>query len=238
MTERLIATATNVAFELKANLITLVVLRLLDNDLEKIAEQLAKKADQAPQLFRNVPIVIDLKASPQNLPPLELSNLVKLLRDYGLIPVGLRGGDAGQHEAATHLGLGLMPDVKPAKMARPALLPLPLVTKVIKQPVRSGQQVTALEGDLVILSSVSSGAELLAHRHIHIYGALRGRALAGVNGDTDARIFCHHFDAELVAIAGQYQINEEFAEPSRGKPAHIYLKNDTLVIETLEPYPR
>lgn len=237
MAERPIATAINLAFELKGNLITLVALRLLDSNHERITEQLAKKAGQAPHLFRNVPIVVDLRALPQGK-PLDLPNLVKLLRDYGLIPVGLRGGNSQQHEIAVGLGLGLMPDVKPAKIARSAPAPLSPTTKVIKQPVRSGQQIAALDGDLVILSSVSSGAEVLAHRHIHVYGALRGRALAGVNGDNDARIFCQYFDAELVSIAGQYQINEGLAEPLRGKAAYIFLKNDTLMIETLEPYPR
>jgi len=240
MDERLIATATELAFELKGNLMTLVALRLLDSDHEKITEQLAKRAEQAPHLFRNAPIVIDLRALPLGPKPLDLPNLVKLLRHYGLVPVGLRGGNPQQHEMAMNLGLGLMPDVKPAKMARSMIVPspVPLTTKIVKQPVRSGQQVTALEGDLVILSSVSSGAELLAHRHIHIYGALRGRALAGVNGDQEACIFCQCFDAELVAIAGQYQINEQIAESLRGKAAHIYLKKDILIIETLEPYPR
>jgi septum site-determining protein MinC len=110
--------------------------------------------------------------------------------------------------------------------------------KIVTQPVRSGQQVVSLEGDIVILSSVSPGAEVLAQRHIHVYGALRGRALAGVNGDVEARIFCQHLDAELISIAGHYQINESLHDDLRGKPAQIYLQEDVLKVESLAPIPR
>lgn len=81
-------------------------------------------------------------------------------------------------------------------------------SKVITQPVRSGQQIYAKEADLIVLASVGTGAELLADGNIHVYGALRGRALAGIKGDTSARIFCSSLSAELVSIAGQYLMPE------------------------------
>ena len=105
---------------------------------------------------------------------------------------------------------------------------------LVTQPVRSGQQVYASEGDLVILSSVSPGAELLADGNIHVYGPLRGRALAGLNGDTQARIFCQKLEADLVSIAGQYRLFEEsVVESGADYGKQIYLKDGQLIISPL-----
>ncbi len=108
------------------------------------------------------------------------------------------------------------------------------VSKVVNQPVRSGQQVYAQDGDLIVLSSVSAGAEILADGNIHVYGTLRGRALAGVKGDTTARIFCHSLAAELVSIAGQYKISEDIDRSALGKAAQVYLDKDALRFKELE----
>lgn len=105
-------------------------------------------------------------------------------------------------------------------------------TKVITQPVRSGQQIYARHGDLIVLAPVSHGAELLADGHIHVYGCLRGRALAGVTGDTEARIFCHSLEAELISIAGQYKISEDIEESYWKKAVEIFLSDDHLQIRS------
>jgi len=225
------------ALELKGNLLTLMVLHLLDSDNEKIAEQLAKKVSKAPNFFQHVPVVIDLHAMP-NDDDIDLPELVKLLRTSGLVPVAVRGGNPSQHETALDLNLGILADTKFWTRRRlqepePAALPTPLLSKIVTQPIRSGQQVAELQGDLIVLSAVSHGAEILAHRHIHVYGALRGRALAGVNGDCEARIFCQHLDAELISIAGQYQVNEDLPDNLRNKSAQIYLEENSLKIEPL-----
>ena len=107
-------------------------------------------------------------------------------------------------------------------------------SKIVYTPIRSGQQVYAAEGDLIILSSVSAGAEILADGNIHVYGALRGRALAGVKGDTTARIFCHSLEAELVSIAGQYKISEDIDADAVKKPAQVYLKENSLNFKALD----
>lgn len=91
--------------------------------------------------------------------------------------------------------------------------------------MRSGQQIYACRRDLVVLSSVSPGAELLADGHIHIYGALRGRAIAGVSGDLSARIFCRSLEAELVSVSGYWLVREDFPEALIGKPAQICLRD-------------
>jgi septum site-determining protein MinC len=95
---------------------------------------------------------------------------------------------------------------------------------VIRQPVRSGQVIHAVGTDLVVLAPVNSGAEVIADGHVHIYSTLRGRAVAGAQGMTDARIFCQKLDADLVAIAGAYLLAEDLPAEHRGKAVQIYLE--------------
>ncbi|MBR9911749.1 MAG: septum site-determining protein MinC, partial [Gammaproteobacteria bacterium] len=105
--------------------------------------------------------------------------------------------------------------------------------KIITTPIRSGQQVYAAGGDLIVLAAVSTGAEVLADGNIHIYGALRGRALAGVRGDTSARIFCQSLEAELISIAGDFKLHEDFRGQWWKKPVQVSLTDDILAIEAL-----
>lgn len=106
--------------------------------------------------------------------------------------------------------------------------------RVITQPVRSGQQIYAAEGDLIILAPVGAGAEVLAAGHIHVYGPLRGRALAGVHGDTQARIFCQSLEAELVSVAGHYKISEDLQGSCWRKPAEVGFRDDALAVKPLD----
>ena len=105
--------------------------------------------------------------------------------------------------------------------------------RVVTQPVRSGQQVYAPDGDLIIMAPVGAGAEVLAAGHIHIYGPLRGRALAGVLGDTQASVFCQSLEAELVSVAGHYKISEDLQNSCWREPARIRLRDDILTVEPL-----
>ncbi|GMM67673.1 septum site-determining protein MinC [Alteromonas sp. MTD1] len=105
--------------------------------------------------------------------------------------------------------------------------------KVVSRPVRSGQQIYAQGSDLVVTASVSEGAELLADGNIHVYGTLRGRALAGVKGNSNARVFCQSLDAELVSIAGQFIMHESVKGDCWKKPAQIFLEEETLRIAPL-----
>ncbi|MCR6629127.1 MAG: septum site-determining protein MinC [Magnetospirillum sp.] len=102
-------------------------------------------------------------------------------------------------------------------------------TRILSEPVRSGRQVYAHKGDLIVLGPVSHGAELLADGHIHVYGPLRGRALAGMSGDKSARIFCRALEAELVSVAGIYMVSEQLEPALVKKPAQIHLDGDRLV---------
>lgn len=106
-------------------------------------------------------------------------------------------------------------------------------TKVITSPVRSGQQIYS-PGDMVILASVSAGAEVLAAGNIHVYGALRGRALAGVRGDESARVFCQSQEAELISVAGEFMIDENLRSANWREPAQAFVRDGVLVVEKLE----
>lgn len=104
---------------------------------------------------------------------------------------------------------------------------------LITKPVRSGQRIYAAGGDLSIIAPVSSGAELMADGNIHVYGPLRGRALAGMSGNMEARIFCHDLQAELISIAGHYRVSEGIPNELRGVPVQIFLDQKILRIEKL-----
>jgi septum site-determining protein MinC len=106
------------------------------------------------------------------------------------------------------------------------------VSKIISTPIRSGQRVYS-EGDLIIMAQVSAGAEIMAEGNIHVYGSLRGRALAGVLGKPDSRIFCFDCQAELIAIAGNYKVNDDLDQSIMHKPVQIYLQDQALIIKEL-----
>jgi septum site-determining protein MinC len=237
------------AFELKAAGFTLPVIRLLVGDMEAVAEQLGSKVEQAPDFFRNTPVVIDLAAFPEGAAEVEFPLLVGLLRGYGMIPFGVRGGTKTQNSAAEAMELAILGDAfarsgkpAPSPEARPAEPPrdageaprkAPSRFTLVTRPVRSGQRVYAAGGDLSVVAPVSSGAELMADGNIHVYGPLRGRALAGMKGDTDARIFCQDLQAELVSVAGHYRVSENIPIELRGVPVQIYLDQKVLRIEKL-----
>jgi septum site-determining protein MinC len=121
---------------------------------------------------------------------------------------------------------------KPSEAPSSASLPL-TTTKIVTEPVRSGQQIYARGADLVILTSVSHGAEVLADGNIHIYGDLNGRALAGVQGNTDAHIFCKTLNAELIAVAGHYKVREDITCTEESGFIDIYLENNLLKMRVL-----
>jgi len=227
----------NSAFELKGSLFTLTVLHLLKADPAAVNEQLVQLIKQTPKFFQHMPLVLDLQKLPANVDPIDFTALINCLREQQLIPVGVRGGTELQHEAAMAIGLAILPNTK-AEIPEPAPAPAQqrpapsAFAKIITEPVRSGQQIYARQADLIVLAPVSPGAELLADGNIHVYNALRGRALAGVGGNEECRIFCHQLEAELIAIAGHYWVNEDLQNSPIKQNAHIYLENDRLQIGT------
>ena len=226
------------ALELKAAAFSLPVLRLLHGDLRSIGEQLGAKVRQAPAFFRHAPVVIDLSSLPEG-DRVEFPLLLQLLRDHSLIPVGIRGGTPAQNRAAqgeqlTVLNESVHPPHPTDSPHRPAEKePAAPNFKIVTRPVRSGQRIYAPGGDLSITAPVSSGAEIMADGNIHVYGPLRGRALAGMRGDLNARIFCQHLEAELVSIAGHYRVSESIPRELKGCAVQIFLEQELLRIEPL-----
>ncbi len=235
----------NTVFQLKGSLFTLTVMHLLRFDLAALQEQLLLAIKQAPKFFQHMPIVIDLQKLTAAESAVDFPALIASLRAQGLIPMGVRGGTPAQQKAALDINLAVFPttkaeaaEVTPQQPAKITAAPAPTraathpsqTTKLITQPVRSGQQIYAKQTDLIVLAPVSAGAELIADGHIHVYGPLRGRALAGVSGNEEARIFCQTLEAELVAIAGHYWVNEDIQSKSVKENVNIYLENDRLQI--------
>lgn len=225
-------------FELKGSLFTLTVLHLFQLDRTAIEQYLAAKVKQAPGFFNNTPVVIDLEglAQPRNgLDGVDFHGLYELLRQYGMAPVGIRNGSPELQSAARQAGLPALPDSRVAGAARKPERtdPAPARNRIVNHPVRSGQQIYAADGDLIVLGVVSAGAEVIADGNIHVYGALRGRALAGVRGDVETWIFCQSLEAELISIAGRYRISEQLDAADRGKAVQVHLVDDRLVVEHL-----
>jgi septum site-determining protein MinC len=225
-------------FELKGSLFTLTVLHLFQLDRAAIEQYLREKVKQAPSFFNNTPVVIDLEGlvEPGNgMDGADFNGLYELLRGYGMAPVGIRNGSSELQLAARQAGLPVLPESRSTSSARKPERadPAPARNRVVNHPVRSGQQIYVPDGDLIVLGAVSAGAELIADGNIHIYGALRGRALAGVRGDVETWIFCQSLEAELVSIAGRYRISEQLDAADRGKAVQVHLVDERLVIEHL-----
>lgn len=234
-------------FQLKGGLFTLTVLHLQTNDLKEFEETLNTKIAESPDFFKQLPVIVDLSQLPEDALHLDFNWLKNLLINQGIIPVALHNIPKNLLNKATQSDWGIFPniqprydkpkaekvEVEPKKEVEKVAAPQEEITavKLITNHIRSGQQVYHPGGDLIIINTVNTGAEVLADGNIHIYGALRGRALAGVKGDTSARIFCQSLEAELVSIAGKYKVLESIADEWRGKAVQIYLENDDLKIE-------
>lgn len=228
-----LTTTMKSAFELKGSLFTLTVLNLLSLDKEQFLDQLNSSVKKTPNLFKHMPVVIDLKKVNGEEELLDLNFVTQELRKNGLIPVGIRNGTPTQEKLALEVGLGLFSDSK--RQSRDSSEPVTIShTEIITKPVRSGQQVYAKNANLIILAPVGHGAEILADGFIHVYNTLRGRALAGIRGDTNARIFCQRLEAELVSIAGYYKLREEFQIPETNNGMHIFLEDKQIQIAGIE----
>ncbi len=255
--------ASPASFEIKSANLPLVALLLKTADLQVLAQDLAQRFGEIPDFFDNDPLVIDLtplnaaaKRQAEAAPAIDFEALLPLLAGYKIKAIALRGGSPEHMAAGQACGLLAAPDARvvasasPAPAAQapaeppatPATPAAPseavLGAMVINRPLRSGQQVYARGRDLVVMAMVNAGAEVIADGHIHVYAPLRGKAMAGARGNTDARIFALSLEAELISIAGIYRTSD-VALPAhvRGKPAMIRLQSsadgDKLVMEAL-----
>ena len=182
-----------------------------------------------PQGLRYTPCILAFPGRSEL--PTWLPQWVALLREQQLVPFAVQCEGETNQTAVNELGLADLPIPEPSFRKPRAARNQPVrQCQVIDQQVRSGQQIYARDADLVIMASVSAGAEVMADYDIHVYGDLRGRALAGVKGNTQAQVFCQNLDAELVAVAGVYRMPDQF--PADRARAHIHLQGDQLVINS------
>lgn len=225
-----------------------------DNPLDDWFAEFDDLRDRSPSFFFNRPVVLDVAAL-----GLDRTGLQALVSKFYERKVRIMGIEGAKHSA---LGLGLPPGLSGGRLvddvpqpvdeprsavvaddaadlvtapppAAPPMLPPTAPSLLIDAPVRSGQSVIFPEGDVTVVGSVASGAEIVAGGSIHVYGALRGRALAGSAGNPNARIFSHKFEAELIAIDGLYQVADELKPELRGRPIQIRLDGETIMMEAL-----
>ncbi|CAH9065332.1 Septum site-determining protein MinC [Pseudoalteromonas holothuriae] len=228
-------------FELKGNLFTLSVLHLFSVDIIQLRKDLDEKISQAPKFFIGAPIVINLaKLQDSNV---DFAVLKQTLVDLQLNPVGVCNGTESQNGDAKKAKLSVLnyskDSAKPApssstnaevvEVEKEVYLP----PQIVQATVRSGQQIYAKNRDLIVLGAVSHGAEVIADGNIHIYGTLRGRAIAGAQGYEEAAIYCQRLEAELVSINGSYWISDSLQGELWGQAAQVKQKNDSLEITAL-----
>lgn len=233
--------ANTAPFQIRGRFLTALALRVdSDEDMDTFYAQLDEQLEQTPQFYDKAPMVLDLANAPATAEPDRLRTLIGNLRRRSLRVFGVHGSGSVSADALQELGLIEVPAGKDAPLPedrqgrrRSRAAPPEIKNKVLHAPVRSGQTVVSEHGDLTVIGTVASGAELIASGSIHVYGALRGRAMAGVHGDESARIFCQVLDAELVAIAGLYQTSETLAPVARKGCAHIYLEEEKLRVEVI-----
>ena len=252
------------AGELKIGQVGIANLRVRTLDVERLVDEMRGRVQRAPKLFARAAVVLDFGGLAQTPDLTTARSLIDGLRGAGVLPVALAYGTSETERLAEQLDLPLLAkfraqyeradaDAAPAgapataaptpapaeapqrrEASAPPAAPVASPGLIQSAPVRSGQQVYADNRDLTVLTSVGAGAEVIADGSVHIYGPLRGRALAGAQGNEKARIFCREFHAELVAIAGHYKVLEDIPKDLRGKAVQAWLEDGQLNIAALD----
>jgi len=203
--------------------------------------RLDEQIERAPGFFHKRPVVLDLSVTQLNEPGIRA--LLSELQSRDIRIIGMEGADPSVQSidvpgwppmlnggrAASGVEVRDEPPPTPAEPEPEEPAPL-----LISEPIRSGQSIVFPKGDVTIVGSVSSGAEVMAGGSIHVYGALRGRAIAGMLGNPRARIFCRRLEAELLAIDGLYRTAEDMDPALRGRPVQAWLDRDSIVVAPLD----
>jgi septum site-determining protein MinC len=224
----------------------LVQVRIRTTDPRAILNELAGRVAAAPHFFRRIAVCLDLSALEKTPEVAEIHAVIEAVRRVGMLSVGLAGDVVELEPVASALNLPILssfrtptrpaPVLEPEQAApttpEPAPAPAPadsnVSTLIHNQPVRSGQRIYARHRDLIVNAGVAAGAEVMADGCLHIYGPLRGRAMAGARGDPAARVFCQEFDAELVSIAGVFRVFETIPAELAGMPVQAWLAGEDL----------
>lgn len=244
-------------FELRSGSVDTLLFTVKTTDLDALRAELVKRFEATPEFFADDVVAIDVRRLADG-ERVALADIRQMLNDVRMRPVGVVASatqgwaaEAGlplleardrrapaakpaeETEAATAPAADAVADTAAEPASEPASAQAGSQTLVIDRPLRSGQQIYA-KGDLVVLAPVSHGAEIIAEGNIHIYAPLRGRALAGVHGNHDARIFCTCLEPELISIAGIYRTTENpLPADVLGKSVQIRLEEEKLMIEPL-----
>jgi septum site-determining protein MinC len=199
--------------------------------------------ERSKSFFTGHAVALDLSAV--RLSENGIAHLVASLEERNIRVLGIEGVEASEAAGLPPILRGghgtqdldvrepeLAPATAPATESAPRVREQPS-SLLIEEPVRSGQSVAFVEGDVTVLGSVGSGAEIIAGGSIHIYGTLRGQAMAGVTGNRRARIFCHRFEAELLAIGSYYKTADEIDDSMRSGPIQAWLDGNALKISAM-----
>lgn len=213
--------------DVRARMLPIQRLRIDTLDATELSQRLDATIKQAPALFQRAPVALDLSPVIEQLTESNLTSVLTQCREHGLIVFALAGPKTELLPWCDQFQLAWQDEHdKPAK-AR-AHTPT-LSTQVVTQPVRSGQQIYARDAHLIVMNQVSAGAEIIADGNIHVFGKLRGRAMAGVQGWAQAEIVCQQMDADLVAIAGLYRVRDDL--PEAAGAARIYRLEDEIRVD-------
>jgi len=243
-------------YDIKSADLSLVALLLKTSDVQAVSLALQQQLAETPGFFDEDPVVVDVSALGLEADQtLDLHALMVVLREHQLVPLAIKGAHEALLLKAKGLGLVDASDARirrslpveqplaqmaaPAPVMAPPVVAAPLGAMVVDKPLRSGQQVYAKGRDLVVLAMVNAGAEVIADGHIHVYGALRGKAIAGARGNTHAQIFAQVMEPELISIAGVYRTSENALPPEvLGRVAQVCLQSgpsgDKLLITALK----
>jgi septum site-determining protein MinC len=222
----------------------LVQVRIRTTDPGAILGELTGRVTAAPHFFRRTAVCLDLSALEKMPEVAEIRAVIEAVRRVGMLSVGLAGDSVELEAVSSALNLPILssfrtptrpaPVLEPAQPAPSTPEPAPapaessFSTLIHNQPVRSGQRIYARNRDLIVTTGVAAGAEVMADGCLHIYGSLRGRAMAGARGEAAARMFCQEFDAELVSIAGVFRVFETIPAELAGKPVQAWLAGEDL----------
>ncbi len=211
-------------------MISMMAVVLRDVDLEQIALGLQGRIDQAPAFFKNTPVIVDFSNVSIDF-SFDFNSLFKLIRQRQLLPVAVRGiplelGESMQQAGVPVVEQAVAPTVRRGRAGK---------TLIISEAISDDQQCFAQDSDLVVLASCHAGVELIADGNIHVYGALRGPAVCGAHGDTDARIFCTALETGLVSVAGHPYLLDNIPEELKNCLVQVRLSNGQVLIEPLGP---
>lgn len=224
------------AIEIRFGQVGLVQVRLHTTNPGAILDELTGKTATAPHFFERTAVCLDLGDLVKPPTADEMRVVMEVVRRAGMLSVGLAQGGASVEDLAQALDLPVFTHIravnKTVPVVQPAAPPPPpepaLPSLMHHQPVRSGQRVYARNRDLIVTATVAAGAEVMADGCVHVYGPLRGRVMAGAHGDTDARVFCQTFNAELVSIAGIFRVFETIPSELAGVPVQAWLVGEDL----------